>query len=56
MKKLLPIILGVVGLSVGVGAGAFLQPKPDEDLTMHACAACVREKRFELPPVSFIVT
>lgn len=48
MKKLLPIILGVVGLSVGVGAGAFLQPKPDEDLTMHECEigdeACEAEK------------
>ncbi len=29
MKKLLPIILAVVGLVGGVGAGAFLQPSPE---------------------------
>ena len=27
----------------------------DEDLAMHACAACVRSKSFELPPVSFLI-
>jgi len=37
MKKLLPVILAVLGLGVGVGAGAFLQPAPEEDLTMHDC-------------------
>ena len=29
MKKLFPIILALVGLSVGLGAGVFLRPKPE---------------------------
>ncbi|NOX41174.1 MAG: flagellar basal body-associated protein FliL [Alphaproteobacteria bacterium] len=28
MKKLLPVILAVVGLAIGTGAGMFLKPKP----------------------------
>ncbi len=30
MKKLLPVILAVVGLAIGTGAGMFLKPKPPE--------------------------
>lgn len=38
MKKLLPVILAVVGLGVGIGAGSFLKPAP-EPLEM-ATALC----------------
>ncbi len=31
MKKLLPVILAVVGLAIGTGAGMFLKPKPSSD-------------------------
>ena len=34
MKKLLPIILAVVGLGIGVGAGVFLKPAPEVEADM----------------------
>jgi flagellar protein FliL len=35
IKKILPIVLGLLGLGLGVGAGMFLRPAPDE----HAVVA-----------------
>lgn len=35
MRKLLPIILALVGLGIGVGAGIFLRPAPSVDEMAH---------------------
>ena len=40
MKKLLPIILILVGLGAGIGAGISLQPAPEEEPKEEAMAAC----------------
>ena len=38
MKKLLPIILAVLGLGIGVGAGVFLSPTPEPVEMAKNCA------------------
>ncbi len=38
MGKLIPILLALVGLGAGVGAGLFLRPAPAEDDAAHAAA------------------
>ncbi|PYG29583.1 flagellar basal body-associated FliL family protein [Pelagimonas varians] len=40
MRKLLPIILALIGTAAGVGAGLFLMPAPDPE-DAHAAADCV---------------
>lgn len=37
MKKLLPIILGIIGLVGGIGAGAFLKPAPEPVEEVASC-------------------
>jgi len=37
MKKLFPIILAVVGLAIGLGAGIFLSPAPEPVEMVDAC-------------------
>lgn len=37
MKKLLPIILALVGIGAGVGAGIALKPAPVEDMAADPC-------------------
>ena len=42
MKKLLPVILAIVGLGAGLGAGVFLKPAPEEkpeEMSMDGQAA-----------------
>lgn len=34
MKKLFPLLLGLIGLGVGIGAGVFLRDAPDEHAEM----------------------
>ncbi len=51
MRKLLPIILALLGTGAGVGAGLFLMPEPTAE-DVHAAADCVvptEEVKHESP-------
>jgi hypothetical protein len=37
MRKLIPILLALIGLGVGGGAGYFLRPAPEETLAANPC-------------------
>ena len=37
MRKLLPILLALIGLGGGVGAGIFLRPPPEEAVVINPC-------------------
>lgn len=41
IRKLLPLVLALIGLGAGAGAGLFLRPAPDPDLTAEEVAAPV---------------
>lgn len=49
MKKLLPIILILVGVIGGLGAGVFLKPAPEID---HASADAAKKVEEEGPPAA----
>ena len=38
MKKLLPLLLGLLGLAAGVGGGILLRPPPESEMQMAECA------------------
>ncbi len=44
MKKLLPVILALVGTGIGAGAGVFLAPEPKADCETPPCAEEATEK------------
>jgi len=52
MKKLLPIILAVLGLGAGLGAGVFLSPAPEPVEVAEECApgAECKEPVKDMPP------
>jgi flagellar protein FliL len=35
MRKILPLLLALVGLGIGIGAGIFLRPQPSEEEMAH---------------------
>lgn len=45
MKKLFPLLLGLIGLGVGIGAGVFLRPAPED----HAEVVAQEEELAEPP-------
>jgi hypothetical protein len=46
MRKLLPIILALIGLGAGVGAGVLLRPKPaDVALSVDPCGETTKEHK-----------
>ncbi len=47
MRKLLPILLALLGLGAGIGAGLFLRPAPDAAAEAHAEA---EPEEPEVPP------
>lgn len=49
MKKLLPIILALIGLGAGIGIGAFLRPAP-EPLTPEQAEAAAKIAEQDIPP------
>ncbi len=49
IRKLLPILLGLVGLGLGIGAGVYLRPAPTEP-SADEIAAAVAEAEPAEPP------
>lgn len=45
IKKLLPVLLGLIGLLIGAGAGFFLRPAPDPNAEHDAAAAGEHEAK-----------
>lgn len=55
MKKLLPIILAVLGLGAGLGAGVFLSPTPEPIEVVEECGPgedCTKPVKDMPPPAS----
>jgi len=52
MKKLFPIILAVIGLAIGLGAGVFLSPAPEQVEVVDTCegGSDCPELPKDLPP------
>jgi flagellar protein FliL len=49
IKKLLPVLLALVGAGAGIGAGLALRPAP-EPLTAEEAAAAAEAAKAEIPP------
>ncbi|MFN3606759.1 MAG: flagellar basal body-associated protein FliL, partial [Cypionkella sp.] len=49
IKKLLPVILALLGVGVGIGAGLALRPAPPP-LTEEEAAAAAEKAKAEIPP------
>jgi hypothetical protein len=49
IRKLLPVILALIGIGVGIGAGIALRPAP-APLTEQEAAAAAEKAKAELPP------
>lgn len=47
IRKLLPLILGIIGLTAGIGAGIFLRPAPAPDAGMQAA---MEKAEPDVPP------
>lgn len=50
IRKLLPLLLGLLGLGLGIGAGIFLRPPPPEPTPEEIAAAEEAAKAEEVPP------
>ncbi|SIS65443.1 flagellar basal body-associated FliL family protein [Phaeovulum vinaykumarii] len=52
MRKLIPIILAVIGLGAGIGAGLMLRPPPKEEAALEPCGPAEQpaEHAEETPP------
>jgi flagellar protein FliL len=56
MKKLLPIILVVVGIAAGIGAGIFFRPESaPEDIALNTPEACVENEVASSLPLATAV-
>jgi hypothetical protein len=52
MKKLIPVLLALIGLTAGGGAGYFLRPPPEEALAENPCGEGAAPATQEAEPVA----
>lgn len=52
MKKLLPLILLVIGIGAGVGAGVLLKPRAEQDPAQHEAEASAEIEAAEADPAA----